>query len=301
MTAPKVRLHVGAHKTATTYIQETLLINQAASAAAGVAYWPVHSVRNALRQAKTNASYPQKPGLKLPWTKSAEPSTHVSNHLKSLIVDGYEVTISEENILGNPDDCYKGTFYRRAAKGLELLGEAVKDRPVEVMLAVRSYAPFLASMYSEALRHGMFTAPDRMMAANSSCAGQWLQVIDTIRAALPQAEITVWRYEDFSSLEGDILGTLSGLRPNALKKPSQVDVLPSASKKAIEQMIEEAGRLEPNARVFRMLALRAQYPRDALNDARFMPWPADDQARLQDEYAQDIAAIRARDDVTVLS
>ena len=301
MVAPVVRLHVGAHKTASTYIQETLLLNRAESAAAGVAYWPLHTVRRSLRAARREIANGEDAGWKAPWNKSTDALQKAAERLNELLLDDYEVTISEENILGNPDDCYHSPFYRRASQTLELLKEPLKNRPVEVLLAVRSYPAFLASLYAEALRHGMFTTPEKMMQANQTCEGQWLHVIDTIRSALPHAKIIVWRYEDFAKVENDVLSRLSGLPARDMKKPSQSDILPSASPEAIEQMIQMARSLKPPQRVFKMLALKAEHPRERSNGGRFMPFSDDARARLRAEYEADLKIIEARDDVTLLS
>ncbi len=296
-----VRLHVGAHKTATTYIQETLLLNRAESAAAGTAFWPVHSVRATLRAVRQEAGANKNGGWQAPWSKPSNPVKTATEQIEELFVSGYDVTISEENILGNADDCYKTPFYRRASPTLRLFAQAIEDRRVEVYLAVRSYAPFLASIYAESLRHGMFTSPQRMMATNASCAGQWLQVIDTIQDTLPNAKMIVWQYEDFAKLQETILARLSGLPAQSIKRPSSENILPSSSKEAIEHMIAQAGPLERTQRIFRMLALNAQYPRIASKGGKFMPFSSEDQARLQSEYETDLAAIEARDDITLLS
>ena len=295
-----IRLHLGAHKTASSYIQATLELNRAQSAAAGLAYWPLHHVRPIFQRLLQKRGAPQIAGFALApdgLVGSRQPAE--AKRLDTLFVPGMDTTISEENILGNSEDCYRGGLYPKAAKRLSILQRFPADRPLHVFLAVRSYAPFLASLYAQSLRHGHFIEWRRFARANSSCSGQWPALIEAIRASRPDAQITIWKYEDFSSVGDEVLSALSGLPAENLAKPVQRKILPSASGRAVEEMMAAAPQLASNERVFKMLALDAQFPRS--KHARgFSPWTEEQAARLDEQYDADLSLIRERDDDEVL-
>ncbi len=299
MSDGTIRLHLGAHKTATTYIQETLLLNRAESAAAGLAYWPLHQIRPLFRNIVRDRMAQDKSRLRQLAKITGKANQNDRARFNALFVPGMDVTLSEENVLSDIEDCYRGGLYPRANYGLSLLGDLPGDRPLEIMLSVRSYAPFLSSIYAQSLRHGGYAPWEKVARLNQTCEGQWSILVDKIRAAAPNANILIWQYENFSKVEGDVLSRLSGLPAEQIQKPVQGDVLPSASGRAISEMMAAAPDLDRTERVFKMLALTAQYPRDRYPE-RFAPWTRAEETRLDAAYQQDIAELRGRSDVTFL-
>ena len=300
LSSPTIRIHVGAHKTATTYLQDTLALNRAASAAAGIAYWPREDFRMPMASAisadaeRLNAT----PSLlkSLVRRHRADPA----DGLKRFFPEGYNVSISEENLLGRPKSAATGATYDKAAHNLEVLKRALPDGAVEILLCVRSYAAFISSLFAEAMRHGNHFELEEFKSKHLTSSGLWTRVVDSVRQAFPDAKIVVWRYEDFAKLEDDLLARMSGLAPDKLIKPEQSDILPSASSKAIRTFVQEGANLSRAQRQMRMLALQHQHPKTGAQ-APFSLFDTTESARLCDEYAADIERIRASDRVELLA
>ncbi|MEM7702005.1 MAG: hypothetical protein AAF251_08730 [Pseudomonadota bacterium] len=300
MSSPVIRIHVGAHKTATTYIQDTLALNQAASAAAGTAIWTRGQFRPALAAAITAQRKKQRTSRALfkPYLrKRCKESVHA---LRAFFEADCDVTISEENLLGYPRDSFSGTIYPRAAQTLNLLRPALEGQRVEIYLALRSYPAFISSLYGEALQHGDHTPIEGFKRMHRSADGLWPRVVETLSGAFPGSPITVWRYEDFARIEPEILGRLSGLCTDAIIRPAQTDILPSASAEAIREYVQTASDMPKSKRQLHMLALRHRYPKSGPN-AAFSLWDEAEAAALRDEYEADIERIKTADSVEFLT
>ena len=210
------------------------------------------------------------------------------------------VLLSEENILGDPGDCTKASFYPKARHRLSVLCDALPEtRPVELFVAIRSYADFLASIYAESLRHGGFHSLANLKADGTPPEGEWPALLDTIRSVFPDAPLIVWRYEAFRDLEPAILERFTGGNGKSLQRPDRPDAKPSASAEAIERMIEEAPALDRSRRIFRMLALEHEYPA-APGGRRFDPWTTEERAAMDAADQRDLARLAARDDIELL-
>ncbi len=299
MSSPTIRVHLGAHKTASTYVQEALDLNRDKSAAAGLAYWPRDSFRPLVATA-TKRLRDLKRSRKSRFLDPFSPrhSDAIKGYRRLLDLD-CDVTISEENLLGGSAECFRGQIYPSAPLILSDFAAALPDRPVEILIALRSYSSFVSSLYTEALKHGAYIKPERAKAMRSAMRGAWPRLLTIIREAFPEATILVWRYEDFADLEEDILARLSGLPAAQIAKPVQGDILPSPSAQAIHSYLEEARDLTPVARQVRMRALRGLYPRTATSP-KFVLWSEEEAATLAQDYAHDIEAIRNRGDAQFL-
>ncbi|WP_137680696.1 hypothetical protein [Aurantiacibacter suaedae] len=299
MSEPIIRIHLGSHKTATTYLQETLLLNSERSAAAGLAYLPLSVVRPPLRDAiQARRKRQKQKGYRL-FSKGAVDARAKMDEIAWWFDIDMPVTLSEENILGEAQDSYGGGIYPNAAIGLSVLRDTLPQRPLEFFLAIRSYASYLASMYAESLRHGGFIPLEKYLKFNRLSPGSWVTLVDTIRKTFPEARIVTWRYEDFSALEPQILERLSGVPFAQMHRLSQSVVLPSASSEAIEEMIAMAPDLSPQQRVYTMLALQDRYLRSDKSQ-RFLPWSDQDKAAMSERYDRDVEQLKARSDVEVL-
>lgn len=300
MSQRKIIIHVGAHKTASTYIQEALAINADASAAAGRAYWPRErfrpSLANAVRRSQQLASSRRARWAARIGIDPRDPSTG----LRRLVSIDYGITLSEENLLGDPDQCFSGSLYPNAQRNLQVLKSALPERPVEIMIALRSYPAFMSSLFGEALKNGAMVTPQQARAMRPTLSGGWQSVIASIRSIFPEAPITAWKYEDFARLEDGLLCRMSGLEPGQLKKPANGDILPSPSSEAIEGMLDLPADKHWIERVIDMRALRAKYPRTK-SSTKFTLWTNEETEQLARQYEQDIEQIKSLSYVDFLS
>ena len=298
MTTPVIRIHVGAHKTATTYIQDALALNQAASANARTAFWPRDMFRPALSsliQAEKARRLSRAPWLNLAISNRRK---NAQARLQRFFDTDYDVTISDENLLGEAPDCTH-ELYPFAHEYLADLKAVLPDRPIEIYVALRSYPEFISSLFGEGLKHGHFLRTKRFRSTYGSCVGVWPTLLARIRETLPEARIIAWRYEDFATLENDLLSRLSGLEPEKLIKPAQSDILPSASALAITQFLEKGRDLGEIERQLLMLALQDKHPREK-KTGKFTLWDDSEMAQLRAEYDEDIERIKASGHVDFL-
>lgn len=300
LSSPTIRIHVGVHKTATTYLQDTLALNQAASAAAGTAYWTREQFRGSMSSAISADSHQRKAKPSLLKAILSRRSEDPAASLKRFVPDGYNLTISEENLLGGPRSAATGRAYYQAAQTLDVLKRALPDGEVEILLCVRSYAAFISSLFGEAMRHGNHFELNEYKAKHLTSLGLWPRVVDSIGQVFPGAKIVVWRYEDFAKLENDLLARMSGLAPDTIIKPARSDIWPSASSEAIRAFVTEGRELSSPQRRMRMLALQHEHPKTSSQSA-FSLFDKNESAKLADEYAADLERVQASDHVEFLA
>lgn len=292
-----IRIHLGVHKTATTYLQNLFELNRARIAAAGSAYWPVMHIRPALAYSLWSEAMGDGPlgPLRRRALRGAP-----FNHLNLFLEAGDSQVLSDENIPGSAAESLHGRIYPQAADRMGRLAAILGERPVEVWLCLRAYPQFLASLYAEALRHGAFMPLAEMVGRNREPAGQWPMLVEAIHRALPRARIVIWRYEQFAALETQVVERLSGVPLAQMQPLPGGNVRTSPSARAIAQHLEAA---EPMARARRILSLvmaEAQLPASGSTDS-FDPWPAEQSARMQAAYEADMAAIAALPFVEMLT
>ena len=220
--------------------------------------------------------------------------------LRRLTNIDYGLTLSEENLLGDADNCFGGSIYPLASRNLHVLKAALPDRPLEIMIALRSYPHFMSSLFAEALKNGADVKLDEARAMRPHLKGGWQGVLGAIRGVFPDASITVWKYEDFAKLEDELLSRMSGLAVEDLQKPSNGDILPSPSAEAIEGMFELPAGLNWIERSLHMRALRSMHPRSQ-SSTKFTLWTPDETEKLASEYDQDIKEIKSLSYVNFLS
>lgn len=299
MSSPVIRIHVGAHKTATTYIQDTLALNQAACAAAGTAYWPRHLFRNSAASAIRSDRKQREEKNSLVRRISARSSPDPARQLRQFFPQDFNITISEENLLGGPRDAATGRAYYRAGDNLQVLKRALPDHRLEVFIALRSYSGFISSLYGEALRHGNHFDPDGFKAKHTISEGLWPRVLQIVQETFPKAKVIVWRYEDFARLEDELLERLSGLSSCNLQKLQQQDILPSASAEAIRMYAREAESMPRVERRLHMLALSHTYPRTG-PQSKFSLFDEAETQALSEQYGRDIERIERSGQVEFL-
>ncbi|CUJ18606.1 hypothetical protein TA5114_03432 [Cognatishimia activa] len=298
MAQKAIKLHIGAHKTATTYLQQYFSYNRAVLARNGVAYWPRENVRDV---------------VKLSWEQSKRRRSSLRGRLASFIFGDQmsvrmkpwfsierDVLLSEENLIGEGADFLGDQFYSECANRLSWLKKAIpSDRQLEVWLCIRSYPDFFASMYGEAARFWPMPTPEQYANRYEDAAGRWPSLIDQIRKALPNANLIVWAYEDFRDLEPRIIKGMTGVDQKLLRPLQQVDVRPSASNRAVREIVALPSDIQGPERMMRMLELEELYPPKDKSD-RFSPWTPEQCEKLEAAWQKDRADLAARSDVTFL-
>lgn len=277
----ELRLHLGAHKTATTHLQQILGGRTAALAARGVAFFPPTAFRPALRKARRWRRFDR-----------AGVAPRLAARIAALAGGAEVLAISDENLIGDTRDAVASRPYPKLEQRLAVLADLAAGADVRVFLAIRCFDRFWPSAFAEALRH--HTMPAGRMAALEARAladpPSWLDPIDRIRAVLPAARLTVWRYEDHRAHWRELARAFLGRDPGPLRdrRPPRWTVSPSAEgvQAAARLVLPLPRRLHRH----RIGKLYAAHPAD--RGEPFAPFSPAAVRSLQQRYAADLAALR---------
>ncbi|KJV05586.1 hypothetical protein VZ94_17165 [Methylocucumis oryzae] len=239
----RVHIHLGAHKTASTFIQNWLSKHMEFLAQNQIAYIPLARLRQKFMPA---------------FWRAVENSTQISDKQGQLLECLYTETrdlgfdlantklllLSEENLLGGLNTLVtQGLLYPRLEQRMNVLAQLFNDFPLHTFLAIRNYADFYPSAYAETIRHQYLKSYDEFLTHLAWQNNSWLQVIATIQASL--APLTLWAYEDFREHTAAILSALLDLEiPSAMIDATTTD-RPSLSQKGLDLAMHSRHLLTP--------------------------------------------------------
>lgn len=183
-------LHLGAHRTGSTYVQGVLAKNAALLAANGFGAPAQEDTRRVL----TERLNPRLPSLPLPGG--------FGRLLKQSGVETCETLIlSDENILGFLNDIFTHhAFYPNTAARLKRLSRLLPVPPRKILLSIRPYESFFPSAY------GRWLAPGRTVLPREDIAGivlgfqrGWDDLVQEIAEVFPEAELLLSEYHSDAS------------------------------------------------------------------------------------------------------
>lgn len=303
---PYVVVHGGVHKTATSHLQSILQRNAARLRKGGVHY--IHH-----RETRKHFTYPcqlngyEKLGLdfrtKIPDAALAAQARAFFERIGAGPAE--RIILSDENMPGHCGQCVRsGNLYQRRDTLIPIFARNIPYPVREVHLGLRNYADFFASAYVEYLRSARgweVLGEARMKRAVLDRMPGWPDLVAVVREAFPSARLIVWRHEDFAALSARIIGNLCGpgIPAEMLARPARTRGRPSASHRAVRELLSEVARLGGEAALARRAEIQKRYPRGP-DWPGYDPWTAQERAHLIRLYERDIAAIRCRDDVDLL-
>lgn len=282
------RVHLGAHKTATTHLQQTLQAIRPALALRGIDPVPLDPLRAAWRLHTQRYLTPQSLARRIHVRLAPRPGAGALRAAMQALRSGPPVVIlSEENLIGETHEAV-GALYPDAPRRLRLLAPLADGAPMHLFLAIRQMDDFLASNYAEALRHFASPAPfETVNAALLAEPPRWTDLVARIRRALPGAALTVWRYEDYRAHAAAITAALCGADPGPLPelaRPSQTMTPAAEAVRAAEALPASPARIAEVARLY------AECPAGTGRPA-FRPFTAGQVSRFAEAYAADCAAL----------
>ncbi|MFO7758040.1 MAG: hypothetical protein R6V26_06105 [Roseovarius sp.] len=303
---PYVVVHGGVHKTATSHLQSILQRNAGRLAKSGVHY--IHH-----RAARKHYTYPcqlngyEKLGLDFRRKVSDDDLARRARAFFEGIKagPGGRIILSDENMPGHCGQCVQtGHLYQRRDTLVPIFARNILYPVREVHLGLRNYADFFASAYVEYLRSATgadVLGEDRMKRAVIGRVPGWAGLIDVIRASFPQARLILWRHEDFGALSQRIIAGLCGpgVAADDLVPPARSRGRPSASHRAVRELLSEVARVGGEAALARRVEIQGRYPRGP-DWPGYDPWTPQERAHLIRLYDRDVAGIRRRGDVELL-
>lgn len=308
MTEPYVILHGGFHKTATSHIQSTLGRNAGYLERNGVLYVHHRDTRKELTVPCQLYVY-EKQGLnyrtKYSEKELAEKTAAFFDGLLKTKHKIKRIVFSDENLAGHCGHCVKrGLLYLWRDQLIATFASQFPWPVREVHLGVRNYADFFASAYVEYLRSvtsANFINETVMRTRVMEHMPNWMKVLRVIKKCFPEAQIHVWRFEDFQSIDSRILANLCGpgVDIGKLKQPKNKNKRPTASGRAVEELIAMIYRDGAESALANRVALQEKYPRGA-EFGGYDPWTASERAHLSRMYDRDIADIRTNPDFSLV-
>ena len=282
----KINFCLGAHKTATTFLQEMLAANRDELNAHGVAL----AVPADLRKEWLPAF------LSYTTQRSSSPDTRPPEGLAAIAPPDGTLILSEENIIGVPNDLshHRG-LYPFARQRISALASVFPGASIRFFFSIRSYETFYRSAYSEILRNRGFIPFDQFYDPARYRKNSWTGVVAEMARVIPENQITLWCYEDFRQLSPTIISMLTDGMDAApmVARYGKKTARPSLSRKTIAIL----GDLSPvlsrdESRRFAKRLAEAYPVRTA--DDEYRPFSKKTETVMRKQYRADVLAIRER-------
>lgn len=287
------RVHVGAHKTATTHLQYTLQAALADINAHGGNFVPTPELRSILA-GQPRQRWRRRAGDILPAARplllrreTERLLRHLSRHVR---VRG-PMAFSEENLLGTTRGILGGTLYPRLWR-MHLIAQLSRVAPLHLFLTIRSLDAYLPSAYAEALKGAPLSRAEfrEAVALFAARSHHWTGLLARLGKIAPHARIEVWNFDDYSANWRELHRTLIGVPltefphvppPSRTRTPGAAAIL-----------LAEADRTPRGPA--RAQGVRELYVRDIEEgqSTRFDPLSADEKAHFRSLYREDLDAMR---------
>jgi hypothetical protein len=283
----KIIIHAGAHKTASTHLQNRLLENEKRVVKSGCSYLGPEKIRDqfgTLWRALGRSDTPDEQERKLAALAAGQP----------------RLVISEENIIGGFKDLMNGPnraiLYPKAVERLARLAQLVAPNPLHIAMAVREPSSYYVSVYNQLLLSGRFQTWERFSKGLDPTAVKWSDILRPIAEFPGVAAVSIWRYEDYHRLLPQILNTLLGQPRPDIPLHMEKRMHEGLSERAVQACCTwhaagYDGRLGAVA--------REDFP---VSDAypKFSPWPEALMRESRAAYGRDIEALGRAGNITVL-
>lgn len=275
-----VRLHIGAHKTATTHLQDGLARNRQNLAESGVFFIPREELRS-------SGNYPPGRWLRrnLNWIgKGLEKAMQQPNQ-RSL----HTVAISEELLAGLAPDMLESPLYPHAEQRLRSLKALPPARfNLSLFLSIRSFDEAFPSAYAQALRArpipgGMSPLIESLWRNPPS----WTSYVKRLARRFPEIPITVWTIDRYLADPEAIAEVFVGIPVSDLKSEAPASTR-TPSSAAIAQVEELGSRWSHKQTEAEWKAKVAGIFNQQIKGAeKFNPLPQELREKLRDVFEND--------------
>jgi hypothetical protein len=288
------RIHIGAHKTATTHVQEILALMRPQLVERGIDFIPNRVVR---QSGLAKALFRRRLATRVPGLRGRIVGQMMADHLDPLRAATSALVLSEEKLMGGSLQVFSDPIYPHVERIVPLLaslaGRAGGGADVTLFLSVRSFDGQMPSAYVQELK---FAPPleggfEALMARVLARPPSWFDLVRRIRAAAPGVPLRVWRQEDYRREPLAILAELCGRDPGplpAIEDPFWTKSPDLAAVRAAEALPAGMPPAERRAAVLEIF-------RTSGDGARFDPFAPEEKALLCAAYARDLERIAELD------
>ena len=282
-----VRLHLGAHRTGTTRLQQELRRRAAHLDQRGIAVaWP-GQLRPEIGDWRF-AVCARVPALgRVVRTENVK---LLSAARAGALARGRDrLVVSEENYAGSIDRMVRsGVLYPDIVRRTALIAPVFREDPVTVLFSIRSYAGMFASLYAQMARRRPAPEFDGLKARMLALPRRWPAVLADLTRVFPQAQVLVWPFETRHGNGIEAVRLLLGEDRIVAVNEDLPAVYSSPTAPAIERlnrMRSPKGRTREARR-----AVIKSYP--AGEHPPFRPWTEEERAVFDAAYAEDLHVLR---------
>ncbi|MFV8782427.1 hypothetical protein ACNKU7_08410 [Microbulbifer sp. SA54] len=272
---PEIIVHLGVHKTATTYLQSRLLNSKARLKKDNISYVKLSSLRENVTSKLTEEKF-----------SKSEVWQFLEPHL-----DGKLLILSDENILGDTRKPVGGKLYPNARARLELLASIFDGINVSLYLTLREYATYLISRYSESLRHFHFQTFDNYINGIDLDNHGWLQLVADVKAAFPQSNIYCNDFSYFINNEEEYFKRWFGV--SIPLEPAKLSPAVRRAKLSLEayELINEFSNNYSKSQTKALVRFLDAHEQET-EKTEFNPFTDSQRRRLVEKYRSDIEEIQ---------
>jgi hypothetical protein len=278
------RIHIGAHKTGTTHLQDFLSQHRDALGAAGVDFLP----RPSVRAAQIRRCFKPKRSSWFPPLFSRRRT--LSETLGPLRAGPATVVVSEESLIGKYYGLYQSPIYPDLEKRLSLIARDLGRERLRLFVSIRDYSELLPSVYSQCLRQGkrmpVFDEFRNQLVNNPP---NWHEFIARIRDTVPGVPLTVWTHEDYIVFNREIMSHFCGTavpEGEMIPAPKQTRRLSASTVMAIEALDPSLSKQEYEVEVKKLC--------DADDGShKHDPFDSTEKAQLSNLYLKHLQQIRS--------
>lgn len=287
-----LNIHVGAHKTATTHLQQTIRGLVGPMRDAGIHYLDGRQLRRGWE--RLDAQLDDKSG-NARWR-------NLWRRRFDLVTDTWpQLLVSEENLLGTVRrEMLLGAngVYPQALPRMTRLMEMMRDRPAVLFLSVRDPLQFLVSAFAMQVEAGNVLEFEDYLDGFDPAALSWSGLAARLLSVPGVAGLVAWRFEDYPALRPLLLDRLlvPGIAVDAPNPPPALVGMSQAAHDEIRRRIEA----DPDAdRAALASEIKAMFPRGK-GHARLEPVSDAAAARVRAAYRDDLESLARMPGVELL-
>ena len=252
--AMQIALHLGAHKTASTFIQNVLARNAATLRGEGVGIVPHAELRRNVTAKLGRVGDKRRDAKRHDAERFLE--TVLAQPVRRLI-------LSEENLIGSPHRLEADrALYTAIPRKLCELAPVLAGHDVTVFLSVRALAQFVSAILVECFRTGQYppAIPDRYLEDWLDGTRNWVDVVADIRNVFPAAPILVWNHGDFFRNQQAVFERMTGVAGLTLDVEG-LPRRPTPTGRAIEDFLSLEPKADKHARIKALTEASRRHPR----------------------------------------
>lgn len=287
-----IRVHIGAHKTASTEIQQALRSVRPRLEEHGMGYVGPRGLRGDWIQLIPAMFGTNEDDRKQAITRLKRWLARYDNHL-----------ISEENIIGTlPRHALLGKenqLYPFAERNIQSLRKLMKNPEIELFLAIRDPASFITSAYGQIMRQQALTGIDYYTLEHRVDELSWADLAGRLVSCPGVTRLICWRYEDYTDLRPTLLSLMLGEKLAAIvpdPQPHNIGISEAAYQQFVEWVMGDDDSLPEDL----LRKARKAFPKQP-GESGMRPLPEAIYSRSAEYYTDDVRRLSQLEGVVLLS